>query len=96
MIRNNPVFELNFNGNMDNEGFVIRVKDEYGTSLYSEKIIGRQFSKKYMLDADEIGESLLRFEIISKSTGIVTWYEVNATNRFVQNWIVRSNSTVTE
>lgn len=96
MIKNNPVFQLNFSAKAADEPFTIEIKDEYGVSLYRENIIGQYFSKKFMLNSEEIGDVVLRFEITRKNTGQITWFEVSPSNRFVQNWVLRTNSDQSE
>ena len=94
MIRNNPVFQLDFHTGIENQRYTVRVKDEYGLTLYSENIRGGQFTRKFMLNSEELGDTVLRFEILSKETGIIAWYEVNSSDRVVRDWIVRSNKAL--
>jgi hypothetical protein len=61
----NPVFEIIMN-NPKNENFIITIRDESGTVLFSEKLSGKNLSRKYRIDTEEeITEGGLRFEVTS-------------------------------
>ena len=61
----NPVFEISTN-NAVADNFFITIRDEAGTVLYSEKLSGKNVSRKYRIDTDEeITEGGLRFEVRS-------------------------------
>ena len=62
---NNPVFEIIMN-NTKNDNFIITIRDESGTVLFSEKLSGTNLSRKYRIDTEEeITEGGLRFEVRS-------------------------------
>jgi len=59
----NPVFEIIING-VQADNYYITVRGESGTALYSEKISGKNISRKYRIDTEEvIPANGLRFEI---------------------------------
>ena len=61
----NPVFEIIMN-NTKEDNFIITIRDESGTVLYSEKLSGKNLSRKYRIDTEEeISEGSLRFEVRS-------------------------------
>jgi hypothetical protein len=81
--RNNPVFELNItNPGTENE-FVINIRDEFGNSLYREALSSNTISKKFLLNAEEIGDDKVRFEITSRKTNKTIVYEINQSTRIV-------------
>ncbi len=84
-IRNQPVFQLNVAGNASQDEFTISIIDESGVSLYRENVKGQNFTKKFLLNTDEIGASTLLFEIFCKKTKQTVTYEVNRNSRFVQD-----------
>ena len=54
--------------NVQAENFVITIRDESGTVLFSEKLSGKNISRKYRIDTEEeIAEGGLRFEVRSVS-----------------------------
>ena len=85
LIKNQPVFQLNFTGNSEQNEFTIFISDEYGNSLYSENIKGENFTKKFLLNTDEIGDNTLLFKILSNKTKQSVTYEVNRNTRLVQD-----------
>jgi len=69
----NPVFEFTTN-NVQADNFFITIMDETGAVLFSEKLSGKNLSRRYRIDTDEeIAEGGLRFEVRSvnsKKTGV--------------------------
>jgi hypothetical protein len=64
----NPVFEINIS-KAETENFVITIRDVSGTVLFSEKLTGKNISRKYRIDTEEeIEKGGLRFEVRSVST----------------------------
>ena len=64
-IGSNPVFELNLNG-IHADSYFITIRDAAGTVIYSEKLSGKNISRKYRIDTEEeIPEGGLRFEVRS-------------------------------
>ena len=67
-VSNNPVFEINTN-NVVADNFIVTIRDEAGFVLYSEKLSGKNLSRKYRIDTEEeIAEGGLRFEVRSVKT----------------------------
>ena len=85
MIKDQPLFQLNFFGNASQDEFTIIIRDEYGSTLYKENIKGENFTKKFLINTDEIGDNTLRFEILCNKTKKSVTYEVNRNIRFVQD-----------
>ncbi len=84
-IKNQPVFQLNVAGSAAQDEFTINITDEFGVSLYRETIKSENFSKKFLLNTDEIGDNTLHFEVFCKNTKQSVTYEVNRNSRFVQD-----------
>lgn len=89
LINQQPLFQLTFSGSPLQDEFTISVTDEYGYSLYKENIKGESFTKKFLLNTDEIGDSVLRFEIYCNNTKKSVIYEVNRNTRFVQEMVIK-------
>jgi len=67
-VKGNPVFEISTNNALADK-FFITIRDEAGTVLYSEKLSGKNLSRKYRIDTEEeITEGGLRFEVRSVSS----------------------------
>jgi len=90
MIQNQPLFQLSFYGNDLQNEFTITIKDEYGNSLYRENFKGEVFSKKFLLNTDEIDDNTLLFEVYCAKTKQLVTYEVNPGTRFVQDLAITS------
>lgn len=88
LIKNQPVFQLNFTGNPEQNEFTIIITDDYGNSLYRENIKGENFTKKFLLNTDEIGDNILRFEIFCNQTKKSAVYEINRNSRLVENLVI--------
>jgi len=59
----NPVFELNLNG-IQSDIYLISIRDASGTVIFSERLSGKNISRKYRIDTEEeIPEGGLRFEV---------------------------------
>jgi hypothetical protein len=71
------LFKLNFTGNADHNDFTIIIRDEKNHILYRDNIKGENFSKSFLLNTDEIGDTKLTFEVISKKSKESVVYEVN-------------------
>jgi len=67
-VGNNPVFELNLNG-LHSDNYLISIRDASGTVIFSERLNGKNISRKYRIDTEEaIPEGGLRFEVKSLKT----------------------------
>ncbi|MDP4262248.1 MAG: hypothetical protein Q8941_06925 [Bacteroidota bacterium] len=81
-INHQPLYQLSFAGNAEENDFTIIVRDEDGNSLYRENIKGENFYKKFLLNNDEPGNDILRFEITSKRSHKTVVFEINRQSRF--------------
>ena len=87
-LKNQLLFQLNFAGNAENNEFTIIIRDENGNTLYRENIKGENFSKSFLLNADELGDEKLQFEIINKKSKDSVVYEVNRNIRVAEEMTV--------
>ena len=63
--QSNPVFEIKIS-KAETENFLITIRDASGTVLLSEKLTGKNISRKYRIDTEEeIEQGGLRFEVKS-------------------------------
>ena len=62
-VQKNPVFEVNLTNN-EGDNFIVRILDVTGTVLYTEKLEGKNISRKYRIATEEeLENGSLRFEI---------------------------------
>ena len=87
-INNQPIFQLTYAGNTEQDEFTIVIRDEDGNALYRENIKGESFTKKFLLNKDEVGDGVLRFEISSKKFSKTVVYEINRNTRQVEDLVI--------
>jgi len=84
----NPVFEIIIN-NIQVDDYYITVRGESGTALYSEKVSGKNISRKYRIDTEEvIPEGGLRFEIRAGSSNKTEVYVAGTTESITREMAV--------
>jgi len=75
----NPVFEIILN-NSESDNFLITIRDKTGSILFSERLTGKNISRKYRIDTDEeIEDGGLRFEVRSANSKKTQVYTVGVT-----------------
>jgi len=87
-LNNQLLFKLSFAGNAEHNEFTIIIRDEKNAILYRQNIKGENFSKSFLLNADEIEDNKLTFEIISKKTKESVVYEVNRKTSVAEEMII--------
>ena len=84
-INDQPLFMLIFTGNPSQNNFNITIRDEFDEVLYRENILGEHFSKKFLLNTDELGDVTLLFEINCRKTKRKVIYRVNRTTKLMED-----------
>ena len=87
-VSNQPAFLLQANGDDEHNDFKIVIFDEAGNQLYAETIKAAVFSKKFILNTEELGEGKLRFEITSRNSNQTINYEINRSSRVVEEMAI--------
>ena len=75
--KNQPLIQLNFTGSKDENVFNITITDQAGVVFYNADVKGEVFSKQFLLNSDDLGDAVLRFEITGKKSGKTVAYRVN-------------------
>lgn len=75
--KNQPLIQLNFAGSTEDKVFNIVVTDETGVVLYNADVKGDVFSKQFLLNTEDLGDAVLKFEIVGKKSGKSVSYRVN-------------------
>jgi hypothetical protein len=75
--KNQPLIQLNFSGSKDENVFNIIITDESGVVFYNADVKGETFSKQFLLNTDDLGDAVLKFEITGKKSGKTVSYRVN-------------------
>ena len=84
---NQPVFHLVFNSAEERE-FIVTIRDEYGNILYKDKVKGSSFTKKFVINREELGDSDLKFEITGKDYDKPVVFEINNHTRTVEDVVI--------
>lgn len=87
-MNNQPLFQLTFSGTPSENDFVLSIKDDEGYVLYRENIKESNFSKKFLLNTDEIDDKTLLFEINNKKTNQTVVYQVNRHSRQIEEMLI--------
>jgi hypothetical protein len=78
-LQSNPVFEIILS-NPQSDSYFITIRDQTGNILFSEKLKGKNISRKYRIDTEEeIEEGGLTFEVRSANTKKTDVYTVGVT-----------------
>ncbi len=86
-VKNQPLFHMTFTGTEENT-FTIVVRDEYGNVLYRENVKGGSFTKKFLLNTEEIGDAELKFEVTGKNFEKPVVFEINRQTRFIDDVVI--------
>jgi hypothetical protein len=87
IMREQPLFHLVFTGTEEQE-FTIVIRDEYGNVLYRQIVKGASFTKRFLLNTEELGDTELKFEVSSKSYEKPVVFQVNRQSSTVENLVV--------
>jgi hypothetical protein len=86
-VRNQPLFHMTFNS-MEETEYTITVRDEYGNVLYKDKVKGGIFTKKFLLNTEEVEDSDLKFEVTGKGYDKPVVFEINKYTHFVEDIVI--------
>ncbi len=81
------VFELAFLSSEETR-FTVRIRDENDTVLFTDRLKGVSFIKKYLLNTDDLGKVFLYFEVTNNKTGEKVIYKVDRHIRVVENMVI--------
>lgn len=87
MLKENPVFELSVDGG-EPDDYVISIADVNGVRLYSERIKAGKFTKRFLLNSEELGEEKLYFTVYSKKSNQSAVYEISSNTRYISETTV--------
>lgn len=85
-LKNQPVFQLSYNGTVENE-FTVVVRDNENNIIYKDVLKGSQIQKKFVLNTEEIGGGDVTFEINKKGAKTIV-YEVSSNARLIHDVVV--------
>jgi hypothetical protein len=83
-IKDQPLFQLKFAADAQNDEFTIIIRDHFSNVLYRENIKAENFTKSFLLNTDEVGDDELLFEILSKKSNKSRVYKISRKS-FLEN-----------
>lgn len=83
-----PLFELSINGSTEENLYTVSVRDEYYNLLYSENFRASAFSKRFLINTDEIGNAPVKFEIYNRKTRKTTVFGVSYNRYYTDEMVV--------
>ena len=83
-VQNQPLFQLNFSGSESENEFSIIVTDENGFIFYEGSVKGEKFSKQFLFNTEDLGETNVRFTITGKKSGKTVNYTVNRQRKVLE------------
>lgn len=81
-INNQPVFELNV-PNTEKDEYIITIIDEFGATLYYNRVKGKSVNTKFMLN-EELEANSLRVEVKAKRSDKAEVFQIVNKTRLVQ------------
>ena len=84
-IKNQPLFQLDFSGSARENEFDINITDQNGLVLYSNLEKGEKFSKQFLLDTEDLGDAVLKFEITGRKSGKSVSYRISRKSVVLEN-----------
>lgn len=84
VVKNQPLFQLNFSGSEEENEFNIIIVDENGYVFYNETVKGGKISKQFLFNAEDLSASRIHFEITGKKTGKTVTYNINRKTKVIE------------
>ena len=86
-LENQPVFQLDLSNAQDDE-ITVTFRDEAGNVIYVNTFKGANVSKKFMLKAEEFGDTALNVSVKSKKNNSTDVYTINRSHTYVEETTV--------
>jgi hypothetical protein len=82
LLKDQPLFQLDLNS-VQVEEFTISVRDQFNEILYTERVKVKAFTRKFLLNTDDLGDAVLRVEVKSRKNKPDV-FTINRSTRFVE------------
>ena len=86
-LQNDPVFQVDF-ANENTGTYILSIKEDDGSVLYSEKVKAKQYTKKFRWISPDANDSKLIFSLYNEQTKQTTSFEMNTSLRTIQDVVV--------
>lgn len=81
-----PIFQLDI-ANPNQEDVYMRLEDEVGNVIYTDKFNDKNFSKKFQFDMN-LGNAKIKMTLISKTSKQSQVFQINNVQKLVENVVV--------
>jgi hypothetical protein len=82
ILKNQPVFQLDLNSAQEEE-FIISIRDQFSELLYTEKVKAKMFTRKFLLDTENLEDAVLSVEVRSGKNKPEI-FTINRNTRFIE------------
>jgi hypothetical protein len=82
-----PVFQLDVE-NLQKEDMYIKLEDEVGNVLYTNKFSDANFSKKFQFDTNEGNSTRIKMFLSTKTSKVKKVFEINNVQKIIQDVVV--------
>ena len=90
--KNQPLIQLNFSGSKEENVFIILITDQAGIVLYYTDVNGEIFTNQFLLNTDDLGDAILKFEVTGKKSGKTRSFQVNIQGLVTEHMEVAKNN----
>ena len=80
-------FQVDFD-NQNEDSYNIAIKDQEGFTFFKDQFSDKKFSKKFLVDTNELGSSTIVFTFRSQKSKQPLVYQVNTSTRVVNDVVV--------
>lgn len=86
-VQEQPVFQLNVD-NAQQEDVYLKIADESGIIIYSDRFNEKSFSKNFQFDINQGNSTRIKMTLVSKSLKETQLFEINSVAKLVENVVV--------
>lgn len=91
IVKEHALFELTYFGDKVEDEIKITIIDAYGNSLFSENIRGTVFSKRFLLNKDEIFENPFQIVVSSRKSKETKVFKINRNVHTVEEMVITNH-----
>jgi hypothetical protein len=74
--------------NSEENKYTVIIRDEFNNVLYKDNVKGKNITKRFVLNTEELGDLEIKFEITNSKTDKTIVYEVNRKARMIEDVVV--------
>ena len=86
-LEDQPVFQLDIE-NLQKEEVIVRLEDEVGNVLYTEKFSDKNFSKRFQFDISDANGTKIKMSLLSKTVRQTQVFKISSVQQLIENVVV--------